>query len=222
MENVAPCLTSQCDLARSCLRARSESGPRCAGFAFSDLNADGLNSARFGVVARIGRHCADAAGKKKWPALARPQRARETAKLLQDILGDFAATRCRLDVGAGGASGMRGERIASAIDQGAGYLIVNRFGRAGIRGETKGKGPKTYLVRDGAASSGRDSGWVHWRPEAIALPPGSHSPDGDEASKLALQFAIHWDASLVGGWLSAERERRGLVQAGRIIQTVAK
>jgi hypothetical protein len=118
---------SQCDLAALVYEQDQDPDGVLRRFA-SDLKACGYRVA--GLV-QTGHHCADA------PRLsAMLVHGGEQLQLFQDL--GTCATGCRLDVGqlldAGG-------KVASAIDQGADLVIVNRFGRQ----ERQGKG-LSFLV----------------------------------------------------------------------------
>lgn len=128
---------SQCDLAALVYEQDQNPDDVLRGFA-SDLKARGYRVA--GLV-QTSHRCADATSLDA-PNLDAPRLSAmlvhtgEELQLFQD-LGTFAAG-CRLDVGqlldAGG-------KVASAIDQGADLVIVNRFGRQ----ECEGKG-LSYLI----------------------------------------------------------------------------
>jgi hypothetical protein len=118
---------SQCDLAALVYEQDQDPDQILRDFA-ADLNRRGYRAV--GLV-QLGHHCVDA------PKLsAMLVHTGEEMQLFQDL--GTCAKGCRLDVGqlldAGG-------QVASAIDQGADLVIVNRFGRQ----EREGKG-LSYLV----------------------------------------------------------------------------
>lgn len=118
---------SQCDLA-ALVYQQDEDPDRILHDFASDLNGYGYRAV--GLV-QTGHHCVDA------PTLSTMLlHTGEELQLFQD-LGTCAAG-CRLDVG---QLLDAGNRIASAIDQGADLVIINRFGRQ----EREGKG-LCYLI----------------------------------------------------------------------------
>jgi hypothetical protein len=118
---------SQCDLAALVYEGDQDPDEVLRGFA-SDLKACGYREA--GLV-QTGHHCVDA------PRLsAMLVDTGEELQLFQDL--GACATGCRLDVGRLLGAGAR---VASAIDQGADLVIINRFGRQ----EREGKG-LSFLV----------------------------------------------------------------------------
>jgi hypothetical protein len=118
---------SQCDLAALVYEQNEDPDQILWDFAV-DLNRRGHRAV--GLV-QTGHHCVDA------PKLsAMLLHTGEELQLFQD-LGTCAAG-CRLDVG---QLLDAGSQVASAIDQGADLLIVNRFGRQ----EREGKG-LCYLI----------------------------------------------------------------------------
>jgi len=118
---------SQCDLAALVYNSDQDPDEILREFA-SDLNARGYRAV--GLV-QLGHHCADT------PQLsAMLVHSGEELQLFQNL--GTCSTGCRLDVGQLLDAGVQ---IASAIDQGADLLIVNRFGRQ----EREGKG-LSYLV----------------------------------------------------------------------------
>ncbi|MGB9118646.1 DUF2478 domain-containing protein [Bradyrhizobium sp.] len=118
---------SQCDLAALVYGQDQDPDELLRAFA-SDLKARGYRVA--GLV-QTGHHCIDA------PRLSAVLvHSGEELQLFQDL--GAHATGCRLDVG---QLLDAGARVASAIDQGADLVIVNRFGRQ----ECEGKG-LSFLV----------------------------------------------------------------------------
>jgi Protein of unknown function (DUF2478) len=118
---------SQCDLAALVYEQNEDPDQILRDFA-TDLNRRGYRAV--GLV-QTGHHCVDA------PTLsAMLLHTGEELQLFQD-LGTCAAG-CRLDVGQLLSAG---SQVASAIDQGADLVIVNRFGRQ----ECEGKG-LSYLI----------------------------------------------------------------------------
>jgi hypothetical protein len=118
---------SQCDLA-ALVYERDQDPDRMLREFASDLMASGHRAV--GLV-QTGHHCTDA------PKLsATLVHTGEELQLFQDL--GTCSTGCRLDVG---QLLDAGAQVATAIDQGADLLIVNRFGRQ----EREGKG-LSYLV----------------------------------------------------------------------------
>ena len=118
---------SQCDLAALVYEQDQDPDEILRQFA-SDLNAQGYRAV--GLV-QLGHHCLDA------PTLsAMLVHTGEELQLFQNL--GACATGCRLDVG---QLLDAGAQVASAIDQGADLVIVNRFGRQ----EREGKG-LSFLV----------------------------------------------------------------------------
>ena len=117
---------AQCDLAALVYEQDQDPDAILRKFA-ADLNGRGRRAV--GIV-QLGHHCLDAG------LSAMLVHTGEELQLFQD-LGTCSAG-CRLDVG---QLLDAGQQIASAIDQGADLLIVNRFGRQ----EREGKG-LTYVV----------------------------------------------------------------------------
>ena len=118
---------SQCDLAALVYERHQDPDRILREFA-ADLNHRGYRAV--GLV-QFGHHCTDA------PKLtAMLVHTGEELQLFQNL--GTCATGCRLDVG---QLLDAGSQVASAIDQGADLLIVNRFGRQ----EREGKG-LSYLV----------------------------------------------------------------------------
>ena len=118
---------SQCDLAALVYERDQDPDQLLREFA-SDLKARGYRAV--GLV-QLGHHCTDT------PQLsAMLVHSGEELQLFQNL--GTCATGCRLDVG---QLLDAGSQVASAIDQGADLLIVNRFGRQ----EREGKG-LSYLV----------------------------------------------------------------------------
>ena len=118
---------SQCDLAALVYEQDQDPDEMLRGFA-ADIKACGCRVA--GLV-QTGHRCIDAA---RLPAVLVD--TGEELQLFQDL--GACATGCRLDVG---QLLDAGARVASAIDQGADLVIVNRFGRQ----EREGKG-LSFLV----------------------------------------------------------------------------
>jgi hypothetical protein len=118
---------SQCDLAALVYERHQDPDQILREFA-ADLNRRGYRAV--GLV-QLGHHCTDA------PKLsAMLVHTGEELQLFQNL--GTCATGCRLDVG---QLLDAGSQVASAIDQGADLLIINRFGRQ----EREGKG-LSYLV----------------------------------------------------------------------------
>jgi Protein of unknown function (DUF2478) len=118
---------SQCDLAALVYDKDQDPDQVLREFA-SDLNGSGYRAV--GLV-QIGHHCVDT------PKLsAMLVHTGEELQLFQNL--GTCATGCRLDVG---QLLDAGAQVASAIDQGADLVIVNRFGRQ----EREGKG-LSYLI----------------------------------------------------------------------------
>jgi hypothetical protein len=118
---------SQCELAALVYHQDQDPDAVLRDFAIG-LNRRGYRAV--GLV-QVGHHCVDA------PKLsAMLIHTGEELQLFQDL--GSCASGCRLDVG---QLLNAGAQVASAIDQGADLLIVNRFGRQ----EREGKG-LTYLI----------------------------------------------------------------------------
>jgi hypothetical protein len=118
---------SQCDLAALVYDKDQDPDEILRDFA-SDLKADGYRAV--GLV-QTGHHCLDV------PKLsAMLVHTGEELQLFQNL--GTCSTGCRLDVG---QLLTAGAQVATAIDQGADLVIVNRFGRQ----EREGKG-LSYLV----------------------------------------------------------------------------
>lgn len=117
---------AQCDLAAMVYEKDQDPDEILRDFA-AELNRRGHRAV--GLV-QLGHHCVDAS------LSAMLVHTGEQLPLFQD-LGSCSAG-CRLDVGQLLGAG---QQIASAIDQGADLLIINRFGRQ----EREGKG-LSYLV----------------------------------------------------------------------------
>ena len=117
---------AQCDLAAMVYEKDQDPDEILRDFA-TELNRRGHRAV--GLV-QLGHHCVDAS------LSAMLVHTGEQLPLFQD-LGSCSAG-CRLDVGQLLGAG---QQIASAIDQGADLLIINRFGRQ----EREGKG-LSYLV----------------------------------------------------------------------------
>jgi hypothetical protein len=118
---------SQCDLAALVYERDQDPDQVLREFA-SDLKARGYRAV--GLV-QTGHHCTDT------PQLsAMLVHSGEELQLFQNL--GTCSTGCRLDVG---QLLVAGAQVASAIDQGADLVIVNRFGRQ----EREGKG-LSYLV----------------------------------------------------------------------------
>ena len=118
---------SQCDLAALVYEPDQDPDRLLREFA-ADLNAGGYRAV--GLV-QLGHHCVDA------PKLsAMLVHTGEELPLFQNL--GACASGCRLDVG---QLLDAGAQVASAIDQGADLVIVNRFGRQ----EREGKG-LAYLI----------------------------------------------------------------------------
>jgi nucleoside-triphosphatase THEP1 len=150
----------------------------------SDLKARGYRVA--GLV-QTGQRCVDA------PRLsAILVHTGEELQLLQDL--GSCATGCRLDVGqlldAGG-------KVASAIDQGADLVIVNRFGRQ----ECEGKG-LSYLIERALSAE---------IPVVIAVP--SHRFANWIRFADGMSVKLRCDRETLDAWWNSVTERNaGLVR----------
>jgi hypothetical protein len=143
---------SQCDLAALVYEKDQDPDGVLREFAV-DLKASGYRAV--GLV-QLGHHCLDA------PKLsAMLVHTGEELQLFQNL--EACATGCRLDVGQLLDAGVQ---IASAIDQGADLVIVNRFGKQ----EREGKG-LSFLVERAlsadipvviAVSSHRFADWIRF------------------------------------------------------------
>lgn len=117
---------AQCDLAALVYEKDEDPDQILRDFA-AELNGRGIRAV--GMV-QLGHHCVDA------HLSAMLVHTGEQLPLFQDL--GSCSTGCRLDVGQLLGAG---QQIASAIDEGADLLIINRFGRQ----EREGKG-LSYLV----------------------------------------------------------------------------
>ncbi len=174
---------SQCDLAALVYEQDQDPDEVLRDFA-SDLKARGYRVA--GLV-QTGHRCVDA------PRLsAMLVHTGEELQLLQDL--GSCATGCRLDVGqlldAGG-------KVASAIDQGADLVIVNRFGRQ----ECEGKG-LSYLIERALSAE---------IPVVIAVP--SHRFANWIRFADGMSVKLRCDRETLDAWWNSVTERNaGLVR----------
>src|SRR5450631_3656440 len=150
----------------------------------SDLNARGYRAV--GLV-QLGHHCLDA------PKLsAMLVHTGEELQLFQNLGG--CATGCRLDVG---QLLDAGAQVASAIDQGADLVIVNRFGRQ----EREGKGLSFLVERALSADV----------PVVIAVP--SHRFTDWIKFADGMSVKLHCDPGSLNAWWSTVAARHaGLVR----------
>jgi hypothetical protein len=149
---------SQCDLAALVYEQHQDPDEILRDFA-ADLNGRGYRAV--GLV-QLGHHCLDA------PRLsAKLVHTGEELQLFQNL--GACATGCRLDVGRLLAAGAQ---VASAIDQGADLVIINRFGRQ----EREGKG-LSYLIERALSED---------IPVVIAVPSHrfAHDARGADRSKV--------------------------------------
>jgi hypothetical protein len=182
---------SQCDLAALVYDAGEDPDRILREFA-ADLNARGYRAV--GLV-QIGRRCLDAPG----PA-AMLVHTGEEWPLLQDL--GACATGCRLDIGRLLGAGAR---VASAIDQGADLVIINRFGKQ----ERAGKG-LSYLVE---RALGVDI------PVVIAVPRHRFADWIRFADGMSVMLRCN-RAALDDWWVSVSTPNRGPAQQGH--QTVCE
>jgi hypothetical protein len=176
---------SQCDLAALVYR-QSEDPDRVLREFASDLGASGHRAV--GLV-QLGRHCVDAARLS-----AMLIHTGEELQLYQNL--GTHATGCRLDVG---QLLNAGERVASAIDQGADIVIVNRFGRQ----EQEGKG-LSYLIEHALSAD---------VPVVIAVPDHRFADWIKFAGGMSVK--LHCDRGSLDAWWRAVslRSSRGVGQA---------
>jgi len=168
---------SQCDLAALVYERDQDPDQVLREFA-SGLNASGYRAV--GLV-QLGHHCVDAT---KLSAML--VHTGEELQLFQNL--GACATGCRLDVGQLMDSGAQ---VASAIDQGADLVIVNRFGRQ----EREGKG-LSYLVERALSAD---------IPVVIAVPSHRFADWIRFADGMSVKLRCHREA--LGAWWSAVSAR---------------
>jgi hypothetical protein len=179
---------SQCDLAALVYEQNEDPDQILRDFA-TDLN--GIGYRVVGLV-QTGHHCVDA------PKLsAMLLHTGEELQLFQD-LGTCAAG-CRLDVG---QLLDAGSQVASAIDQGADLVIVNRFGRQ----EREGKG-LSYLIERALSAD---------IPVVIAVPSHRFADWIEFADGMSVK--LHCNRPALDTWWNALSARNGVL-AGRPQQT---
>jgi hypothetical protein len=175
---------SQCDLAALVYERGDDPDQLLRDFA-ADLNGRGHRAV--GLV-QTGHHCVDA------PKLsAMLVHTGEELQLFQDL--GTCATGCRLDVG---QLLDAGSQVASAIEQGADLVIVNRFGRQ----ECEGKG-LSYLIERALSAD---------IPVVIAVP--SHRFTDWIKFSDGMSVKLHCNRAALDGWWNAISARNG-VFAGR-------
>jgi hypothetical protein len=174
---------SQCDLAALVYEPDQDPDEILRGFA-ADLNGRGYRAV--GLV-QLGHHCVDT------PELsAMLVHTGERLQLFQD-LGTCSAG-CRLDVG---QLLDAGQQIASAIDQGADLVIVNRFGRQ----EREGKG-LSYLVERALSAD---------IPVVIAVPSHRFADWIKFADGMSVKLRCDRD-SLDAWWSAVSARNAGLIR----------
>jgi hypothetical protein len=180
---------SQCDLAALVYEQHQDPDQILREFA-ADLNHRGYRAV--GLV-QTGHHCTDA------PKLsAMLVHTGEELQLFRDL--GTCATGCRLDVG---QLLDAGSQVASAIDQGADLVIVNRFGRQ----EREGKG-LSYLVERALSAD---------IPVVIAVPSHRFADWIKFADGMSVK--LRCDREALDAWWSAVSARNA---AGRITAASAK
>jgi uncharacterized protein DUF2478 len=170
---------SQCDLAALVYEQHQDPDEILRDFA-ADLNARGCRAV--GLV-QLGHHCLDA------PKLsAMLVHTGEELQLFQNL--GACVTGCRLDVG---QLLDAGAQVASAIDQGADLVIVNRFGRQ----EREGKG-LSYLIERALSAD---------IPVVIAVPSHRFA----EWIKFAdgMSVKLRCDRDSLDAWLGVVSARNG-------------
>jgi hypothetical protein len=174
---------SQCDLA-ALVYERDQDPDRILCEFASELKADGYRAV--GLVQR-GHHCVDA------PKLSGMLvHTGEELSLFQDL--GTCSSGCRLNVGQlldGGA------QIASAIDQGADLVIVNRFGRQ----ECEGKG-LSYLVERALSAD---------IPVVIAVPGHRFADWIRFADGMSVKLRCHREA-LQAWWSAVSTRNAGTIR----------
>ena len=179
---------SQCDLAALVYEQHEDPDQILRDFA-TDLNGRGYRAV--GLV-QLGHHCVDA------PKLsAMLVHTGEELQLFQDL--GACAAGCRLDVG---QLLDAGSQVASAIDQGADLVIVNRFGRQ----EREGKG-LSYLIERALSAD---------IPVVIAVPSHRFADWIKFADGMSVK--LHCNRPTLDAWWSAISARNG-VFANRTQQT---
>ena len=174
---------SQCDLAALVYEQNQDPDEILRDFA-SDLKARGYRAV--GLV-QTGHHCLDA------PKLsAMLIHSGEELQLFQDL--GACATGCRLDVG---QLLDAGAQVASAIDQGADLVIVNRFGRQ----EREGKG-LSYLVERALSAD---------IPVVIAVPSHRFADWIKFADGMSVKLRCNRD-SLDAWWSAVSMRNAGLIR----------
>jgi hypothetical protein len=170
---------SQCDLAALVYRQDQDPDAVLRDFA-ADLNQHGYRAV--GLV-QLGHHCVDA------PKLsAMLVHSGEELQLFQDL--GACATGCRLDVG---QLLNAGAQVASAIDQGADLVIVNRFGRQ----EREGKG-LSYLIERALSAD---------IPVVIAVPEHRFADWIRFADGMSVK--LHCDSGSLNVWWESVAARNG-------------
>jgi hypothetical protein len=182
---------AQCDLAALVYAKDQDPDEILRDFA-SDLKADGYRAV--GLV-QTGHHCLDA------PKLsAMLVHTGEELQLFQN-LGTCSAS-CRLDVG---QLLDAGAQVATAIDQGADLVIVNRFGRQ----ECEGKG-LSYLVERALSAD---------IPVVIAVPTHRFADWIRFADGMSVK--LHCDRESLDAWWQAV-SARNVGSIGRDHETVCE
>jgi hypothetical protein len=183
---------AQCDLAALVYEQEQDQDPDAILREFaSDLNGRGYRAV--GLV-QLGHHCLDAR------LSAMPVHTGEELQLFQDL--GSCSEGCRLDVGQLLDAGMR---IASALDQGADVVIVNRFGRQ----ERDGKG-LSYLVERALSAD---------IPVVIAVPSHRFADWIKFADGMSVKLGCNREA-LDAWWLAVSARNTGAI--GRDQQTVCE
>ncbi len=167
---------AQCDLAALVYEQDQDPDAILREFA-TELNGRGYRAV--GIV-QLGHHCLDAS------LSAMLVHTGEELQLFQD-LGSCSAG-CRLDVG---QLLDAGQQIASAIDQGADLLIVNRFGRQ----EREGKGLSFLVERALSADI----------PVVIAVPSHRFADWIKFADGMSVK--LHCDRESLDAWWQAVSSR---------------
>jgi hypothetical protein len=179
---------SQCDLAALVYSQDQDPDGVLRDFA-AELNARGYRAV--GLV-QLGHHCVDA------PKLsAMLLHTGEELQLFQDLgacatrdNGEAVARGCRLDLG---QLLNAGAEVASAIDQGADLVIVNRFGRQ----EREGKG-LSYLIERALSAD---------IPVVIAV-PDHRFPDWIRFAD-GMSVKLHCDPHALKAWWETVAARNG-------------
>ena len=191
---------SQCDLAALVYHQHQDPDAVLRDFA-ADLNRSGYRAV--GLV-QTGHHCVD--GPKLSATLVH---SGEELQLFQDLgacatrdNGVAVARGCRLDVGQLLSAGAQ---VASAIDQGADLLIVNRFGRQ----EREGKG-LTYLIERALSAD---------IPVVIAVPEHRFADWIRFADGMSVK--LHCDPGSLNAWWDGVAARNGGF-IGRVQQSVCE